>query len=79
MLTVMLFFLWEDHSSRIMGSLPWLILLACPLMHVFMHRRHGKALDSHEESAASKDRREQRRESTRPRAGSGSQHRTRQE
>jgi hypothetical protein len=21
--------------------LPWLILLSCPLLHVFMHRGHG--------------------------------------
>ena len=24
------------------GVLPFLLLLACPLMHVFMHRGHGK-------------------------------------
>jgi hypothetical protein len=25
----------------VLGYVPWLILLACPLMHVFMHRGHG--------------------------------------
>jgi hypothetical protein len=25
----------------VVGALPYLLLLACPLMHVFMHRGHG--------------------------------------
>jgi hypothetical protein len=25
----------------VLPLLPWLLLLACPLMHVFMHGRHG--------------------------------------
>jgi hypothetical protein len=25
----------------LLGILPYLLLLACPLMHVFMHRGHG--------------------------------------
>lgn len=32
--------LWEEHSAHILGALPYLFLLACPLMHVFMHRGH---------------------------------------
>ncbi len=35
------FLLWEDHKAHLLGALPWLIVLACPLMHLFMHRRHG--------------------------------------
>jgi hypothetical protein len=27
--------------------LPWLILLACPLMHIFMHGGHGGHGDAH--------------------------------
>jgi Protein of unknown function (DUF2933) len=32
-----------DHWAHVFGVLPYLILLACPLMHLFMHRghRHG--------------------------------------
>ncbi|MGC3874594.1 DUF2933 domain-containing protein [Halomonas sp. GXIMD04776] len=37
----LLFLLWEEHKVHLLGALPWLILLACPLMHVFMHRGHG--------------------------------------
>ena len=38
---IAVFFLWEEHSAHIMGALPWLLLLACPLIHLFMHGRHG--------------------------------------
>lgn len=37
-----------DHWAHIFGILPYLILLACPLMHVFMHRGHGHAGHDHE-------------------------------
>ena len=37
---IALFFLWQEHRAHLLGALPWLLLLACPLMHVLMHRRH---------------------------------------
>ena len=30
-----------EHRAHLVDWLPWLILLACPLMHVFMHGGHG--------------------------------------
>ena len=36
-----LIFLLRDHTSHVFLVLPFLILLACPLMHVFMHGSHG--------------------------------------
>ena len=36
------FFLLSEHRAHAMGILPYLLLLACPLMHIFMHRGHGK-------------------------------------
>jgi hypothetical protein len=33
-------FLWTEHRAHVFGALPWLVLLACPLMHVFMHHGH---------------------------------------
>jgi hypothetical protein len=33
-------FLWQEHRAHMLGALPYVILLACPLMHVFMHRGH---------------------------------------
>ena len=35
------FFLVKEHTAHLLGALPYLLLLACPLMHVFMH--HGQA------------------------------------
>ena len=40
-LAIAVFFLWEEHSAHILGALPYLLLLLCPLMHYFMHRGHG--------------------------------------
>ena len=33
--------LFTEHSAHVFGVLIWLPLLACPLMHVFMHGGHG--------------------------------------
>ncbi len=30
-----------QYGARLKGAGPYLFLLACPLMHLFMHRRHG--------------------------------------
>ena len=35
------YFLLSEHRAHFLGALPFLFLLACPLMHVFMHRGHG--------------------------------------
>lgn len=39
------YFLLTEHLAHVVGALPFLLLLACPLMHVFMHHGHGG--DSH--------------------------------
>lgn len=36
------FFLITEHRAHLLGALPYLLLLACPLMHLFMHHGHGK-------------------------------------
>lgn len=41
MLAIATFFLLIEHRAHVLGWLPWLILLACLLMHVFMHRGHN--------------------------------------
>ena len=33
--------LWEEHQAHLLGALPWLILIACPVLHLFMHGGHG--------------------------------------
>ena len=35
------FFLFTEHRAHVLGALPYLLLLACPLMHLFMHHGHG--------------------------------------
>ncbi|MDP2371699.1 DUF2933 domain-containing protein [Rhodoferax sp.] len=36
------YFLLTEHLAHVVGVLPFLLLLACPLMHVFMHHGHGE-------------------------------------
>ena len=35
------YFLVTEHTVHVLSALPWLLLLACPLMHLFMHHGHG--------------------------------------
>lgn len=35
------YFLLEEHRAHLLGAFSYLILLACPLMHFFMHGGHG--------------------------------------
>jgi len=35
------FFLITEHRAHLFGVLPFLLLAACPLMHVFHHGGHG--------------------------------------
>lgn len=33
--------LFTEHRAHVLGILPFLLILACPLLHVFHHGRHG--------------------------------------
>jgi hypothetical protein len=35
------FFLFTEHRAHLFGLLPYGLVLLCPLMHLFMHGRHG--------------------------------------
>tara|TARA_R110002074_G_scaffold1_2_gene3 strand:- start:66 stop:362 length:297 start_codon:yes stop_codon:yes gene_type:complete len=35
------YFLLIEHRQHVWQYLPFLILLACPFMHLFMHKGHG--------------------------------------
>lgn len=35
------FFLLTEHWAHVYGYLPYLLLLACPLLHIFGHGGHG--------------------------------------
>ena len=41
------YFLLTEHRAHFFGALPFLLLLACPLMHMFMHGSHGGHGDGH--------------------------------
>ena len=35
--------LWQEHRAHVLGVIPYLIFLACALIHLFMHRGRGHA------------------------------------
>lgn len=39
-LVIAAFFLITEHRAHLLGALPLILLLACPLLHVFMHSGH---------------------------------------
>ena len=47
------FFLLTEHQAHVFGALPYLLLLACPLMHFFGHGHghgHGRGHGGHGEN-----------------------------
>lgn len=64
-LAVAAYFLWTEHQAHLMGALPYLLLLACPLMHLFHHGHggHGHRHGQHDHTAP--------RETTRNRGQTG--------
>ena len=41
-LAIIGFFLVTEHRAHVLGALPYLLLLACPLLHWLMHGGHGE-------------------------------------
>ncbi|KAB2849520.1 MAG: DUF2933 domain-containing protein [Hyphomicrobiaceae bacterium] len=35
------FLIWTEHLAHALGFLPYLLIVACPLLHIFMHGGHG--------------------------------------
>jgi len=48
------YFLLMEHTQHLFEYLPFLIILLCPLMHVFMHGSHGKH-HNHDETSPVKE------------------------
>ena len=46
------YFLITEHRAHVVQALPWLLLLACPLMHLFMHRGHRSRHDGEAPTSA---------------------------
>lgn len=49
-LAVAAYFLLSEHRAHLMGALPYLLVLACPFMHFFMHGGHGGGHGEHRDS-----------------------------
>jgi hypothetical protein len=40
-LAIAAFFVVTEHRAHALSALPFLLLLLCPLLHLFLHGRHG--------------------------------------
>jgi hypothetical protein len=49
------YFLLTEHRAHVVPLLPWLLLLACPLLHGLMHRGHGRGHDHGQENRSGQD------------------------
>ena len=47
------FFLFTEHRAHVFGLLPYALLLACPLLHLFGHGGHGSHRHGSDEHDAS--------------------------
>lgn len=47
-LTVIGILIYTGHGAHLLGFLPYLLILACPLMHIFMHGGHHHHKDEAE-------------------------------
>jgi hypothetical protein len=50
-LIIVVALLFTEHRAHVLGFLPYMFLLACPLMHLFMH--HGN--EGHNHSSEGQD------------------------
>ena len=41
LLVMIVFLLTTEHRAHVLGVVPYLLLLLCPIIHLFMHRGHG--------------------------------------
>ena len=50
------FFLVTEHTAHVLGVLPYVLLMLCPVMHLFMHRGHGGHGGPREDRASDEER-----------------------
>lgn len=55
-LAIAAFLLFSEHRAHVLGGALWLLILACPILHLFMHAGHG-AHRSRNTGRASEERR----------------------
>ena len=49
------FILWRDHQAHVLGILPYVLLAACPIVHLFMHGGHRGHRGIHGRHAPTED------------------------
>ena len=49
---IAVFFLWQKHRAHLLGALPWVFLLLCPFLHLFMHHGERHEHGGHSEHGA---------------------------
>jgi hypothetical protein len=56
-LAIAAFFLITEHTAHVFAALPYLLLLLCPVIHLFMHRGHGSHAghDGHDHGVGGKE------------------------
>lgn len=52
-LAAIAFLILTGHKAHLFGALPYLLLLACPLAHLFMHGSHDHHKETEERTEAS--------------------------
>ena len=46
-LAIAAFFLISEHRAHVLGALPYVLLLLCPVLHLLLHRGHGSGHAGH--------------------------------
>ena len=60
LLVIAVFYVVNEHLAHAGQFLPYLILLACPLMHIFGHHHGGHGHSSHKQAETDSTKDEQR-------------------
>jgi hypothetical protein len=47
-LTIAAFFLITEHWAHVLGALPYVLFLLCPVLHLLMHGWHGHGHADHD-------------------------------
>jgi Protein of unknown function (DUF2933) len=47
-LAIAAFFLILEHRAHVVGVLPYVLFLLCPVLHLLLHGRHGGTHTDHE-------------------------------
>lgn len=49
------FYILTEHWGHVWGVAPYLLFLACPILHLFLHRGHGNDHSAHRRMPAQHD------------------------